>query len=427
MMAKPRSGKTGRKSMEKVPEFPAPIARPVAAETALAGIRVVDFSHFIAGPLATMQLADMGADVIKIEKLNGGDDFRRFQPERNGLGAPFLWTNRNKRSVALDLRKPEGRDVALDLIRDADVIVENFSTGVMKEFGLDYETLAADHPALVYCSISAYGREGPHAHRLGFDPVMQAESGFMSVTGYESQEPLRAGPSILDIGTAMMASNAILGAMMARVRLGRGQYVEVALFDVSLLMTGFHAINYLATGNVPTRTGNTSADSAPTGVFHASDGPFYIACANDRTFQRLAMDVLARPDLAENPAYARSANRASNRHELAKILNDLFARVPRRDWLKKMGATGVPAGPVRALNEVYVSDEVIDRGLVTEIAHPVSGSVPNMTSPFRFRDTPVVDPVCAPTVGQHTQEILSGLLAYSEDRIAELRCREVIN
>ena len=412
--------------MSSAPELPRPIPRPAAAATPLDGTRIIDFSHFIAGPMATMQLADMGADVIKIEKLGGGDDFRRFQPERNGLGAPFLWTNRNKRSIALDLRKPEGLDIALDLIRDADVVVENFSTGVMAGFGLDYATLAERHPDLIYCSISAYGRHGPSAHRLGFDPVVQAECGFMSLTGYEGMEPLRSGPAILDIGTAMMASNAILGGLMARHHTGRGQLVDVALFDVSLIMTGFHAMNYLVSGNMPVRSGNTSTDSAPTGVFHANDGPFYITCASDQIFRRLATDVLDRSDLVDNPDYQKSVDRVPNRANLGKILESIFVTRSREEWLEKMSNAGVPAGAVRALNEVYASAEIADRHLATEIAHPVNGTIPNLTSPFHFSETPVVDPVAAPLVGQHTTEILQELPGYPEEKIAELMSSKVI-
>lgn len=406
--------------MSNAPALPPYRPRPRGAATALAGVRVVDFTHFIAGPLATMILADMGADVIKIEKAAGGDDFRRFRPERGGIGAPFLWTNRNKRSVALDLTRPEAQAVARELIDTADIVVENFSGGVMKGFGLDYETLAASNPRLIYCAVSAYGREGELAGRLGFDPVVQAESGFMSLNGYPDGEPLRTGPAIMDMSTALMASNAILGALMARERLGRGQYVEVALFDTAMLMVGFHAMNHLVSGATPTRFGNTSPDSAPMGVFQAADGPIYLACANDRTFHRLARDVLGRPDLAEDPDFAESRNRVPNRERLADILNGLLAAERRDVWLEKMLAAGVPAGAVRTVSEAFASPEARMRGIVSEIPHPAAGTVPNIASPIRYSATPVVDPVGAPTLAQHTDEVLTTVLGYDRDKLDAL-------
>src|ERR1700744_3518351 len=241
-------------------EFPEHEKRPPGAPKALEGIRVVDFSHFIAGPFATMILADMGADVIKIEAPGRGDDLRRYPPMHAELkhGAPFLWTNRNKRTVALDLKSPEGVEIARELIATADVVVENFSTGVMERFGLDYESCRKIRPEIIYCSVSAYGREGPFADRLGFDPIAQVESGFVSMNGYADREGVRALSPVMDISTAMMAGNAILGALVARERSGLGQAVEVSLFDNAVLMTGYATMQHLFTGADPQRNGNTS-------------------------------------------------------------------------------------------------------------------------------------------------------------------------
>lgn len=222
-------------------EFPEQASRDPALPLALAGIRIVDFSHFLAGPLATMILADMGAQVIKIEAPERGDDLRQYPPFDStvGLGAPFAWANRSKSSVALDLKSPAGRELALRLIDQADVVVENFSTGVMTRLGLDYDTCRQRNPRLVYCSVSAYGRDGEFADRLGFDPVAQAESGFVSMNGYADREGVRAASPVMDISTALMTSNAILGALLARERQGFGQFLEVALFDTALMMTGW--------------------------------------------------------------------------------------------------------------------------------------------------------------------------------------------
>ena len=407
--------------MTAPPELPPPVARPTDAPTALDGIRVVDFSHFIAGPLATMLLADMGgSEVIKVEKPDGGDDFRRFRPHRGEIGAPFAWANRNKRSLVLDLTTASGRQVARDLVGRADVVIENFSAPVMAGFGLGYDDLAADHPHLVYCSVSAYGRTGPDADRLGFDPVVQAESGFMALNGPPDQEPMRTGPSVMDMSTALLAANAILGALLARTRLGRGQYVEVCLFDTSLLLVGFHAMSYLMSGVPHVRTGNASRDAAPVGVFQAADGPFYLACANDRTYHRLARQVLDRPDLADHPDYADGGPRVANREALAVLLGQLFAGRPRADWLDRMRAAGVPAGAVRAIDEAMTSPEVAARGVLSQLDHPAVGPLPNIGPPFRFSLTPTVDPVAAPTLGQHHHEILAGVLGYDPTGIDAL-------
>lgn len=406
--------------MPQAPELPRHEPRATGAPSALEGIRVLDFTHFIAGPLATMLLGDMGAEIIKIEKVGSGDDFRGFGPQRSGMGPPFVWCNRNKKSVALDLTTADGQQIARDLAATADVVIENFSTGVMERFGLGYEALAAANPRLVYCSVSAYGRSGPYAGRLGFDPIAQAESGFMSLTGFPDRDPVRSGPSIMDNSTAMMACNSVLGALMARERHGAGQMVEVSLFDTAVQMTGFHTMLYLMSGNVPERFGNSSKDSAPTDVFQAADGPFYIACANNRTFQRLVRDVLARPDLADDPKFADSRSRANNKDDLKSVIATMFATEPRKDLLERMSNAGIPAGEVRAPDEVFASGEIRERNRVTAIPSPDGNTVPNIAPPFHFHGTPEADPVAAPLLGQHTAEVLSHVLGLDGPRIEAL-------
>ena len=313
-------------------EFPEHESRPKDAPTALSGIRVVDFTHFIAGPFATMMLADMGADVIKIEAPGRGDDFRQYPPinPELGQGAPFLWSNRNKRSIAIDLKTPEGLAVARELIASADVVVENFSTGVMERFGLDYAS--CKHPRLVYCSVSAYGRSGEYSDRLGFDPVAQAESGFVSMNGYADREGVRALSPVMDISTAMMACNAILGALFSREKSGKGQAVEIALFDNAVLMTGYAPMQHLFSGADPQRHGNTSPDTCPSGVFKAKDRSFYINSGNNGIFQRLMTQVIGRQDLAADPNYATGDLRRARREELFGILGQAFAEHPWSHW-----------------------------------------------------------------------------------------------
>jgi len=402
------------------PSFPAPTPRPAGAPLALAGIRVADFSHFIAGPLCSMILADMGAEVIKIEKADGGDDFRRLQPPISEQeGAPFLWTNRNKKSIALDLRLPDAQRVAAEITAKSDVVLENFSTGVMARFGLDYETLSRSNPRLVYCSVSAYGRSGALKDRLGFDPITQAESGFMSMNGETDGPGLRAGPSIMDMSTAMMTCNAILGALFARERLGAGQFIESALFDQAVTMVGFHALNYLVSGNEPTRFGNNSRDTVPTAALETADGPIFVACANDRTWQRMAQ-VLGRPDLAEHPDYARTRERTRHRDQLLTIVKAILMTQGRAYWLEKMRAAGVPAGAINSIMEAFGSPEMAARELVTTIPHPTAGPIPNIRLPFRMHGTPLAEPVAAPGLSQHAGEILRDVLGYDDARIAAL-------
>src|SRR6201987_1052274 len=308
-------------------DFPEYTPRPPGAPTALQGIRIVDFSHFIAGPLATMILADMGAEVIKIEAPGRGDDLRRYPPVHPDLmhGAPFLWTNRNKRSVAVDLKSVEGLKVVRELIAAADVVVENFSTGVMERLGLDCDSCRKIRPEIIYCSVSAYGREGAFADRLGFDPIAQVESGFVTMNGYADREGVRALSPVMDISTAMMACNAILGALVARERSGRGQAIEVSLFDNAVLMTGYATLQHLFSGVDTQRHGNTSPDTCPSGVFQALDGSFYINCGNDKIFQRLMSQVIDRADLASAEAYATGPDRIHRRDELFAILGGAFA------------------------------------------------------------------------------------------------------
>jgi crotonobetainyl-CoA:carnitine CoA-transferase CaiB-like acyl-CoA transferase len=408
---------------QRLAEFPEHRPRPAGAPLPLAGIRVIDFTHFIAGPLATMMLADMGADVVKVEAIGAGDAYRYYppaHPDDATLGAPYLWCNRNKRSIALDLKSAEGQQIARELIAGADVVAENFSTGVMDRLGLGYEACKGANPTLIYASVSAYGREGAFADRLGFDPIAQVESGFVSMNGYADRQGVRALSPVMDISSAMMAGNAILGALFALERHGIGQQVEVALFDNAVLMTGYASLQHLFSGDEPQRHGNTSPDTCPSGVFQASDGAFYINCGNSKIFQRLMAQVLERPDLASSPAYATPKDRIARRDELFAILEEAFGKQPWSHWQPRMRAASVPCGQVRSVGQALRSPEAMDRALVSRVAHRQHGWVPNIASPIRYSATPLADPVAAPGIGEHTAQILRDTLGYSEARIAEL-------
>ena len=403
-------------------DFPEHTPRTAGAPHPLDGLRVVDLSHFIAGPFATMILGDMGAQVIKVEVPRKGDDLRRYPPLHPQLdqGAPFAWSNRNKKSVALDLKSPQGLALARELIAKADVLVENFSSGVMERLGLSHEACLAKNPRLVYCSVAAYSREGAFADRLGFDPIAQAESGFISMNGYPDREGVRALSPVMDISTAMMVSNAVMGALLARERTGRGQRVEVSLFDTAVLMTGYASMQSLFTGRDPQRSGNTSPDTCPSGAFRAKDRTFYINSGNDSIFQRLMTQVLGRADLASSSDYASAPLRTQNREQLFAILNEAFAKEDWSHWQAKMRSAGVPCGLVRTVGEAIRSPEARDHKLVTRIPHEKLGWIPNVRLPIRYSETPMANPVAAPSVGQHTREVLREVLGLPEDRLDEL-------
>jgi crotonobetainyl-CoA:carnitine CoA-transferase CaiB-like acyl-CoA transferase len=402
------------------PQLPDRAPRTKGAPTALDGLLVVDFTRVVAGPACTQTLADFGAEVIKIENPEGGDDTRHYEhADLAGESAAFVSLNRNKRGIALDLARPEGCHIARELIARADVVVENFSSSVMKKYGLDYASVAPGNPRLIYCSISAYGRHGPFASRPGFDPITQAESGFMSLNGFPDGPPVRTGPPAVDLLTGMSACNAILLALVARDRLGRGQHVEVALFDTAVAMTQFYGMAYLMTGVNPTRQGNSPNGSPSVGVYEASDAPFYIACANDRLYRRLVIEVLGRPDLASGE-FGDRRSRTANKEKLRAILTGIFVQDLRENWVTKMKSANIPVGYLRTVEEAFNSPELRERHRVSQIPHPAAGSVPNIESPINLGLTPAIDPVAAPLLGEHTKDVLRKTLGYDDARIAAL-------
>ena len=390
------------------------------AKTPLTDLRVVDFTHFIAGPFCTMILADFGAEVIKIESPDGGDGFRQYPPHRDGEGAPYLWTNRNKDSVALDLKTQAGREVALELAERADIVVENFSAGVMQRLGLDYATLRERNPGVVYCSISAYGRSGPFADRLGFDPIAQAESGFISMNGRPDDEGMRAGSSIMDMATAMLSCNAILAALHARARTGKGQLIETSLLGAAVNMLGNFHMGYLMSGISPKRFGNWQVTAVPVGSFATTTGPLYIACANDGTFGRLMRDVLNSPELADDERFRTSAGRRANSEALKEIISAALLKGKREDWLSAMQRVGVPAAAVRSVGEALESDEVRALGILGVAEHEKLGNIPNVGLPIKFSETPMRKPSGAPLLGSQTRQALRRVLNCGEERMAQL-------
>src|SRR5215469_7103961 len=403
------------------PQLPERSPRATEGPSALEGLLVVDFTRVVAGPACTQTLADFGAKVIKIENPEGGDDTRAYEhAEIAGESAAFLTLNRNKRDIALDLTVPAAREVARELVSRADVVVENFSASVMEKFGLDYPSVAPSNPRLVYCSISAYGRKGPFAFRPGFDPITQAESGFMSLNGFADGPPVRTGPPIVDMATGMSAVNAILLALMARERLGKGQQVEVALFDIAQSLTGFYGMAYLINNTNPGRFGNSPNGSPTVGLYEAADGPLYMACANDRLYRRLVTEVLERPDLISDPQFANRKSRSANKEKLRAIIAGVFAGDKLENWMAKMKKANIPVGYLRTVEQGFNAPEARDRNRLSRIPHPTAGFVPNIETPINMELTPAVDPVAAPLLGEHTEAVLRRTLGYGDSRIHAL-------
>ena len=403
-------------------KLPVQAPRDATAALALNGVLVLDFTQFISGPYCTVILADFGANVVKVENPAHGDDFRlmKIAELASGDGGPFLWANRNKRSVTLDLSQQAGREVAADLIARADVVVENFSAGVMKRFGLDYDSVVVSNPGVVYCSISAAGRQGTLSNRVAFDPVTQAETGFMALNNGAGAADRALNTPIVDLTTGMMAATAILAALVARPGLGKGQLVEIAMFDQGINLLAYQGLNHLISGLEPAVA--PAQSPAPLGVFPTSDGEIYICCANDRTFRRLVVDALGRGDLADDPRFASMGARVANDEAFLAILEEILRSDTREAWLEKLRASGVPVGPVASVSEALGSPEVAERGLVSRIAHrpDVGGWAPHIAPPFRMSLTPVADPVIAPALGQHTVEVMNEVLGYAQSRIDNL-------
>ncbi len=385
----------------------------------LSGVRVADFSHLMAGPYCTMILADMGAEVIKIEPPQG-DPLRGLLSPGVGEESPFfLSINRNKRSIVLDLRIDEGRKVANDIVAGADILVESFATGVMERFGLAYPAFSECNPRLIYCSVSAYGRTGALAQRAGYDPIIQAESGLMYLNGHADGEPHKTAIPIIDMTTGLFAAHAVLAALYARESTGRGQFIDVPLFDCSAALTNYYTMSYLRGGENPRRTGNSSPVAAPVGLFDARDGSFFLTVAGDRVWRKL-LAVLGEPQELTGEKFSNNFLRVRHQDELVLSLRKLFRQSSREDWLTRLRNAGVPAGPVRSIEEAVSSVEMAERAIISRAPHTKYGTVPNLRLPMSMSGTPLVSPSGAPLLGEHSEEILAGVLHYPPDRIQGL-------
>jgi crotonobetainyl-CoA:carnitine CoA-transferase CaiB-like acyl-CoA transferase len=390
-----------------------------ASRGALAGIRVIDFTRVLAGPFATQTLADLGADVIKVEHPSAPDQFRFRKPEIGGTAAAFLSLNRNKRSLTLDIGTPAGRAVALDLIATADVLVENYTSHVMRTHGLDFTTIEKRFPQLIYCSISAYGRTGSLSEVPGYDPVIAAESGIAWLSGTPDSPPNLGGFPVIDIATAQNATAAILAALFARSKGATGQFIEVSLYDTAIQCLSYLGYHYLASGEETARFGRHVALGGPAGFFDASDGVVMIIASSDRDF-RSACTIIGAPGIADKDDYRTFAGRLAALKHINALFAEHLRKERRDDWVARFRAAGVPAAPYLSVGEALTSDLTRERHLVTRVKHPQAGTIPNIGSALRLSGTPLVDPVRAPALGEHNQAILADLIGYDEERLAAL-------
>ncbi|MES1975649.1 MAG: CoA transferase [Pseudomonadota bacterium] len=391
-----------------------------AAPPPLAGLRVIDFSRQIAGPYAAMLLGDLGADVIKIEQPRTGDDSRRLAPRQGDMSSVFIANNRNKRSIDLNLKTEAGLKVAEALIAEADVVIENFMQGVMDRMGLGYAELAAKHPRLIYCSVTAFGHDGAFARRPGFDPVTQADCGLFSLNGYDDRPPVRIAAPVIDVASGLTALNAIQAALISRASTGLGQRVEVALFDVGIALSAYFPMTYLLTGADLQRSGNQSQVGSPSGLFTGSDGDFFMSCSTDRMFTILASEILGMPELSARPEFSTNSERLRHNPALLAILEPAFAARPRAALVEQMLAVGIPAGEIRSVAQAVESAEAKDRGLFTTTEHPIQGTLPNIAGPFRLGGAALVPPKPPPGLGEHRDVLLNEVLGYDAETVSAL-------
>jgi crotonobetainyl-CoA:carnitine CoA-transferase CaiB-like acyl-CoA transferase len=404
---------------------------------ALGHIRVLDLSRVLAGPWCSQNLADLGADVIKIERPGSGDDTRAWGPPyaRDAEGhdtseaAYYLSANRGKRSVTVDIAAAEGQALVRELARHCDVVLENFKVGHLKRYGLDYDSLKAIKPDLVYCSITGFGQDGPYAHRAGYDFLVQGMGGLMSVTGERDElpggGPQKAGVALTDLMTGMYATIAVLAALTHRDRTGEGQHIDLALLDTQVAMLANVGSNYLNSGTPPKRWGNAHANIVPYQSFACADGHIIVAAGNDGQYQKF-VEAGERPELAHDPRFATNPLRVRNREVLVPLLAEMVLRRTRDEWIDLLESRGVPCGPINDVGEVFANPQVQARGMAIELPHPAAGKVKLVRSPMKMSVTPATSDKAPPLLGEHTDEVLREVLGKSDDEIAALREKHVL-
>ena len=405
---------------------------------ALSHIRVLDLSRVLAGPWCAQNLADLGAEVIKVERPKSGDDTRHWGPPfaKDPLGkdtsesAYYISINRNKKSITLDISTPEGQEIVRGLVEQSDVVIENYKVGQLAKYGLDYESLRAIKPNLIYCSITGFGQTGPYQHRAGYDFILQGMGGFMSITGEADHlpggGPQKAGVAIVDLFTGMYASSAILAAVIHRDRSGEGQYIDMALLDTQVAMLANISSNYLCSGVSPHRWGNAHPNVVPYQTFQTSDSWIIVAVGNDGQFRHF-VKAGDRELLADDPRFATNPARIEYRDALIPLLAAMVKEKTKVEWISHLESVGVPCGPINNLQEVFENEQVIARGIQLNVPHPTAGSMKLVASPMRLSKTPVTMRMPPPLLGEHTEEILSATLHYTYEQIAQLRSKGIID
>jgi crotonobetainyl-CoA:carnitine CoA-transferase CaiB-like acyl-CoA transferase len=389
----------------------------------LGGITVLDLTRVLSGPYCTMLLADMGARVIKVEQPGKGDDTRAWGPPfLAGESAYFLSINRNKESVSLDFKKPDGRAVLDQLIARSDVLVENFRPGTLTKLGLDYTTLSKRHPRLVYCSISGFGHSGPRSKEPGYDAIMQAEGGLMSITGPAAGEPYRLGVAIVDIVSGMFAAYGVAMALFARERSGRGQEVDLAMLDATVALLTYQAGNFFASGQVPARLGNRHPSIVPYETFAAADGEFVLAVGNDEQWRRFR-EVAELPD---DDRFTTNRQRVTSYDELRPFVGDRLRTKPRQFWIDRLTAAGVPCGSVRNLQELFADPQLEAREMLARVEHATIGQLRMLGVPVKLSETPGAVRTAPPTLGQHTEAVLRQDLGLSAEAVEGLRRQGIV-
>lgn len=403
----------------------------------LSHIRVLDLSRVLAGPWAGQTLADLGAEVIKIERPGVGDDTRGWGPpfltDREGRqtsdAAYFLAANRGKKSVTIDFTRSEGQELVRRLAADSDIVLENFKVGGLAKYGLDYASLQAVNPGIIYCSITGFGQTGPYRNRAGYDFLIQGMGGLMSVTGEPDGTPgggpVKVGVAIVDIFTGMYAVTSVLAALAHRERTGEGEYIDLSLLDVQVATLANQATNYLVSGRSPERLGNAHPNIVPYQALATSDGHIILAVGNDGQFAKFCA-VAGWPELADDERYATNAGRVRNRDELIPLIKELFSQRTSAEWIAALEHAGVPCGPINTIAEVFANPQVQSRGMRIDVPHNGSGQIPLVGSPMKFTRTPLNDRQPPPQLGEHNDEVLKGILGLADDERARLRAAEVI-
>jgi crotonobetainyl-CoA:carnitine CoA-transferase CaiB-like acyl-CoA transferase len=390
----------------------------------LDGVKVLDLSRVLAGPFCGMLLGDMGADVLKIEEPEGGDESRTWPPFMAGEASGYLSMNRNKRNITLNLKTSEAQDILKKLVARADVLIENFRTGTMESFRLGYDVLQPINPRLIYCAVSVFGRSGPYKDKAGYEALMQAFSGVMSITGEPDGPPLRCGVSFLDLGTGMMAAYGVMNALFHRERTGQGQKLEVSLFETALSLMSYHAVGYLLEGQVPQRQGSGHPMIVPYQVFQTQDGEIFIVGSNQRLWIRLCQ-MLGREDLLQDPRFASNKERVKHRHVLVPILQGETQKFPTTVLNELLDKAGVPCAPVNTLDNVLTDPQTQAREMIVDIPHPLIPDLRLLGLPIKLSKTPGDVRLPPPLKGQHTEEVLIGM-GYSIADINAFRARQVV-